>query len=85
MLIRARPSLLSIGYWTGPRSGPVYLRQPEIASLASEQLHAIDSQSLCSLHAYVAMPNHVHVLWTPQGSLPELVRQVKGPIARSAN
>jgi putative transposase len=31
------------------------------------------------------MPNHVHVLWTPQVSLPILVRQVKGPTALSAN
>ena len=67
------------------RSGPVYLRRPEIASLVSEYLHVIDSQGLCSLHAYVVMPNHVHVLWTPQVSLPELVRHVKGPTARSAN
>jgi REP element-mobilizing transposase RayT len=67
------------------RSGPVYLRQPEIAGLVSEQLHAADSQGRCSLHAYVVMPNHVHVLWTPQGSLPELIRHVKGPPARLAN
>lgn len=31
------------------------------------------------------MPNHVHVLWTPQVSLPVLIRSVKGPAARSAN
>jgi REP element-mobilizing transposase RayT len=31
------------------------------------------------------MPNHVHVLWTPQLSLPELIRQVKGPTALCAN
>jgi REP element-mobilizing transposase RayT len=31
------------------------------------------------------MPNHVHVLWTPAVSLPELIRSVKGPTARSAN
>ena len=67
------------------RSGPVYLRQPEIASLVSEQLRAMDSEGRCSLHAYVVMPNHVHVLWTPQVSLPVLIRQVKGPTALSAN
>jgi putative transposase len=53
--------------------------------MVSEQLQVTDSQGLCSLHAYVVMPNHVHVLWTPQVSLPELVRRVKGPSARSAN
>ena len=51
----------------------------------SQQLHAADGKGLCSLHAYVVMPNHVHVLWTPQVSLPVLVRSVKGPVARTAN
>jgi len=67
------------------RSGPVYLRLPEIANLVLEQLQVIDSRGLCSLHAYVVMPNHVHVLLTPQISLPALVRQVKGPTAIAAN
>jgi putative DNA methylase len=31
------------------------------------------------------MPNHVHVLWTPQVSLSELARHVKGPTALRAN
>jgi putative transposase len=31
------------------------------------------------------MPNHVHVLWTPEVSLPILIRSVKGPTARSSN
>jgi putative transposase len=67
------------------QSGPVYLRRPEIADQVSQQLHAVDRQGLCSLHAYVVMPNHVHVLWTPQESLPLLIRRVKGTAARSAN
>jgi REP element-mobilizing transposase RayT len=67
------------------RSGPVYLRQPEIASLVAEQLQSVDSGGLCSVHAYVLMPNHVHVLWTPRVSLPELMRRIKGPTALFAN
>jgi REP element-mobilizing transposase RayT len=31
------------------------------------------------------MPNHVHVLWTPQVSLSNLIRQAKGPTALYAN
>ncbi|MCU1337471.1 MAG: hypothetical protein JWO19_3052 [Bryobacterales bacterium] len=31
------------------------------------------------------MPNHVHVLWTPQVSLPVLIREIKGPTALAAN
>jgi REP element-mobilizing transposase RayT len=67
------------------RSGPFYLRTPEIADLVLEQLKVGDSQGLCSLHAYVVMPNHVHVLWTPLASLPVLIRKIKGPIAHSSN
>jgi putative transposase len=67
------------------RSGPVYLRQPEIADLVLQQLHGACSKGLCSLHAFVVMPNHVHVLWTPEVSLPVLIRSVKGPTARLAN
>jgi REP element-mobilizing transposase RayT len=67
------------------RTGPVYLRQPEIARLVRNQLNQVAAGGLCLLHAYVLMPNHVHVLWTPAISLPDLLREVKGPTARNAN
>lgn len=67
------------------RSGPLYVRRPEIAALVSEQIQEICARGVCSLHAYVVMPNHVHLLWTPQESLPALVRLVKGPTAVRAN
>jgi REP element-mobilizing transposase RayT len=67
------------------RTGPVYLRQAEIADLVMHQLRAACLKDLCALHTYVVMPNHVHVLWTPRVSLPVLIRSVKGPTARSAN
>lgn len=52
------------------RSGPVYVRRPEVADVVSQQLRVADCRGLCSLHAYVVMQNHVHVLWTPRVSLP---------------
>jgi REP element-mobilizing transposase RayT len=67
------------------RTGPVYLRQPEIAHLVREQLLEVVASGLCSLEAYVVMPNHVHVLWTPAVALPALLQQVKGPTARNGN
>jgi REP element-mobilizing transposase RayT len=67
------------------RSGPLYLRQVEIASLVTEQLRKVAVDGLCWLHAFVVMPNHVHVLWTPQVALAVLIRQVKGPTACHAN
>jgi REP element-mobilizing transposase RayT len=67
------------------RSGPFYLRQPEVASLVKERLDAAVADGLCELHAYAVMPNHVHLLWTPLISLPDLVRRVKGATAYGAN
>ena len=66
-------------------SGPLYLRQPEIACIVLDQLHKLAAEELCALHAFVVMPNHVHALWTPQISLPELMRRIKGPTAYQAN
>jgi REP element-mobilizing transposase RayT len=67
------------------RSGPFYLRQVEIAGMVQEQLHKADAGGLCSLHAFVIMPNHVHLLCTPVVSLAEVLRRIKGPTARLAN
>jgi REP element-mobilizing transposase RayT len=67
------------------RTGPTYLRQPEIAGRVANQLREVAAGGLCLLHAWVLMPNHVHVLWTPAVSLPELLREVKGPTGRDAN
>ena len=54
--------------------------QPAIATVVMEQLRRVPA-----LHAYVIMPNHVHVLWTPAGSVAELVCQVKGATALHVN
>ncbi len=67
------------------RTGPAYLRQSEIASRVSNQLREVADSGFCLLHAWVLMPNHVHVLCTPAVSLPALLREVKGPTARYAN
>jgi REP element-mobilizing transposase RayT len=37
------------------------------------------------LRAWVVMPNHVHVVWTPRVPMPEITRWVKGSTARRAN
>jgi len=67
------------------RYGPVHLRKAEIASLVQKQLNVVAADGLCSLHAFVVMPNHVHVLCTPVAALGEIVRRVKGPTALLAN
>ncbi len=48
-------------------------------------MQTLAASQRCSLYAYVVMPNHVHVLWTPHIRLADLMRQMKGPTARRAN
>jgi REP element-mobilizing transposase RayT len=67
------------------RTGPLYLGQPEIAGFVVRSLHEAARNGSAILHAYVVMPNHVHVLWTPQIALSDLLRQIKGTTAREAN
>ena len=68
------------------RSGPHYLRQPEIANMVVEAVH-YNSTTLhhYQLHAFVVMANHVHLLITPTVALPKLTRSLKGITAKRAN
>jgi putative DNA methylase len=48
-------------------NGPLYLCQPEIAVLLVKALqHGANKLQRYQLHAYVVMPNHVHLLVTPR-------------------
>jgi REP element-mobilizing transposase RayT len=67
------------------RHGPTYLRRDDVARIACAQIEATDEKGFCSLHAYVVMPNHVHLLWTNRDSQAQSVGRVKGVIAREAN
>jgi REP element-mobilizing transposase RayT len=66
--------------------GTFYLRQPDIANMVVE---AIDYNTNVlqhySLHAFVVMPNHVHLLPTPTVALPKLTRSLKAITAKRAN
>jgi REP element-mobilizing transposase RayT len=68
------------------RTGPLYLRQPHVANQVVEALfynatilHHYD------LHAFVVMPNHVHLLLTAAVPLPVLTKSIKGITAKRAN
>ena len=66
------------------RAGPTYLRIPAVAQLITASIQQgvpLDYQ----LHAWVVMPNHVHILLTPWIEPSVVLRQVKGASARSAN
>jgi putative transposase len=68
------------------RSGAFHLRQPAIAEMIVEALH-YNAEILghYQLHAFVIIPNHVHLLATPAIALPLLMRSLKGITAKRAN
>jgi len=65
------------------RSGPLYLRNPEVAQLLVDAM--IYRQGHLQLHAYVIMANHVHVLITPRVEVSQLMHSLKRYTARKAN
>ena len=68
------------------RSGPVYLRQPEIAEIVKQAL--FDGQDRLQrylLHAFVVIPNHVHVLVTSRVPAAQWLGALKGYTGHSAN
>jgi hypothetical protein len=66
--------------------GASWLRKPEIANMIVDALHfgEFDRKDY-ALHAYVVMPNHVHVLIAPAVPVPKLMQSIKGFTARTAN
>ena len=68
------------------RWGSRHLSRPEIAALVVEVLRYGETPlGHYALHAFAVMPNHVHVLLTPQVAVPRLLRSLKAASARRAN
>ncbi len=53
-----------IEQWLDQGAGHAWLGDPRVASLVEEALLRLDGERY-QLHAWVVMPNHVHVLFTP--------------------
>ena len=67
-------------------NGPFYLRQPAVADMIVEAIqYNADILGHYVLHAFVVMPNHVHLLSTPAVALPKLTKSLKGITAKRAN
>jgi putative transposase len=66
------------------RAGPVYLRLPDVADLVAGRIR---HRAECDydLHAWVVMPNRVHLLISPRVDVSALMRRLKGGSARQAN
>ena len=73
-------------YLDTTRGGPLYLRQPRIAQMVVDAIQRGGGPlGHYQLHAYVVMPNHVHVLLTPIVVPSRLMQSLKGFTAREAN
>jgi putative transposase len=67
-------------------SGPSWLARPEIAGIVADALKLGESQfHRYRLHAWVVMPNHVHMLATPSAEPARWLRSMKGFTAHEAN
>ncbi len=66
--------------------GPLHLRVPEIAAMVQENLLHFDGVKY-KLHAWVIMPNHVHVLFTPLFGflLEQILHSLRSFTANEAN
>ncbi len=72
--------------WRLSSDGPVCLRQPAVADMIVEAIqynaHILGHYLL---HAFVVMPDHVHLLATPAVALSKLTKSLKGVTANRAN
>jgi hypothetical protein len=66
------------------RFGPIHLKRPEVARLVRGSIQHC-ALADCDLHAWVIMPNHVHLLFTPHTNVSSLLRRLKGYSARQGN
>lgn len=68
------------------RRGPRWLAEARIAEMVTTALLYGDTgRQLYHLHAYVVMPNHVHVVFQPYIQLCRIMEWLKGTTARRAN
>ena len=68
------------------RTGSFYLRQLPIAEMIVEAIqYNANILGHYLWHAFVVMPNHVHLLATPVVALPKLTKSLKGITAKRAN
>lgn len=72
-------------YLDAPKKGPVWLATPEFADYAEYPILRCAELGRYDLHAYVIMPNHVHVLLTPRAPLSRISATLKGVSARDIN
>jgi REP element-mobilizing transposase RayT len=72
--------------WDRAATGPRWLSDDRIAKVVADALHYGEVElKLYTLHAWVIMSNHVHVLIDPQSPLSRITKCIKNYTARQAN
>src|SRR5580692_2958202 len=66
-------------------SGPLWLKDVRIASVVVGGIKSVAEKGLCCAHAWVVMPNHVHLLISPRAPMAAITKAIKGSTARQAN
>jgi REP element-mobilizing transposase RayT len=67
-------------------TGPKWLADERVAEMVCEAIEKGDKEfHRYTLHGYVVMPNHVHLLITPIHDMSVLMKELKGITARRAN
>jgi putative transposase len=68
------------------RTGPLWLKTPEIAEFVMATLHKGEAKlGQYLLHAYVIMANHVHLLFEPRADMARIMKGIKGVTSQRAN
>jgi REP element-mobilizing transposase RayT len=67
------------------RCGPIFLKQTGIAESVVTSLQYGSEVKHYNLHSWVIMPNHVHLLLTPQVRISKLLNSLKSATAKRAN
>ena len=65
--------------------GPRWLTEPAVAEVVAKALCHGEKLRKYRLHAWVVMPNHVHIVITPEAPFSEIMRWVKWTTARRCN
>ena len=61
----------------GANFGPVWLKNPQMANIVVAAMYRVAQRGWCAVHAYVLMPNHVHLLVEPTTELRQITRAIK--------
>jgi len=73
-------------YLDTTRLGPLWLKQPKIATIVTDTIHyGASTLNFYDLDAFVVMANHVHMLVTPKVEPPKFMKSIKNYSARKAN